>query len=211
MKPTLLLLPGTLCDARIFRHQCRALRDVADLRALDYAGLDRSGVWLDRLLGELPEQFSIAGFSLGGLWALELLRRAPQRVQPGPPVGVPAAAAPASGVSGSARVRRPWRAAPSRRTFTTRVSASAMGRWCGPWPMPRRVTWHALSSRGLPHARIVCRPCTALAARCCSSAANTTACALPLGSAKCSRPNRLRAGWNCPALGTLYRSKHPGA
>ena len=81
MKPTLLLLPGTLCDSRIFRHQCRALRDVADLRALDYAGLDRSGVWLDRLLGELPEQFSIAGFSLGGLWALELLRRAPQRVQ----------------------------------------------------------------------------------------------------------------------------------
>lgn len=81
MKPTLLLLPGTLCDARIFRHQCRVLRDVADLRALDYAGLDRSGAWLDRLLGELPEHFSIAGFSLGGLWALELLRRAPQRVQ----------------------------------------------------------------------------------------------------------------------------------
>ena len=81
MKPTLLLLPGTLCDARIFRHQCRTLRDVADLRALDYARLDRSGAWLDRLLGELPEQFSVAGFSLGGLWALELLRRAPQRVQ----------------------------------------------------------------------------------------------------------------------------------
>jgi pimeloyl-ACP methyl ester carboxylesterase len=81
MKPTLLLLPGTLCDSRIFRHQCRSLRDLADLRALDYAGLDRSGAWLDRLLGELPEQFSIAGFSLGGLWALELLRRAPQRVQ----------------------------------------------------------------------------------------------------------------------------------
>ena len=81
MKPTLLLLPGTLCDARIFRHQCRTLRDVADLRALDYARLDRSGAWLDRLLGELPKQFSIAGFSLGGLWALELLRRAPQRVQ----------------------------------------------------------------------------------------------------------------------------------
>jgi len=81
MKPTLLLLPGTLCDSRIFRHQCRALRDVADLRALDYAGLDRSGAWLDRLLDDLPEQFSIAGFSLGGLWALELLRRAPQRVR----------------------------------------------------------------------------------------------------------------------------------
>ena len=51
MKPTLLLLPGTLCDARIFRHQCRALRDLADLRALDYAGLDRAGAWLKVFAG----------------------------------------------------------------------------------------------------------------------------------------------------------------
>ena len=80
-RPTLVMLPGTLCDARIFQHQRRALRDVADVRALDYQGLDRAGAWLDRLLDQLPDRFSLAGFSLGGLWALELLRRAPQRVQ----------------------------------------------------------------------------------------------------------------------------------
>ena len=35
-RPTLVMLPGTLCDARIFQHQRRTLRDVADIRALDY-------------------------------------------------------------------------------------------------------------------------------------------------------------------------------
>jgi len=80
-RPTLVLLPGTLCDARIFQHQRRALRDLVDVRALNYQGLDRTGAWLDRLLDQLPERFSLAGFSLGGLWALELLRRAPLRVQ----------------------------------------------------------------------------------------------------------------------------------
>ena len=29
----------------------------------------------------LPQNFSMVGFSLGGLWALELLRRAPQRIE----------------------------------------------------------------------------------------------------------------------------------
>jgi len=80
-RPTLVMLPGTLCDARIFQHQRRALRDVADVRALNYQALDRTGAWLDRLLDQLPEHFSLAGFSLGGLWAMELLRRAPLRVQ----------------------------------------------------------------------------------------------------------------------------------
>lgn len=33
--PTLVMLPGTLCDARIFHRQKRALRGVAAVRALD--------------------------------------------------------------------------------------------------------------------------------------------------------------------------------
>ena len=43
--PTLVMLPGTLCDARIFRRQKRALRGVAHVRALDYRGLDRLDTW----------------------------------------------------------------------------------------------------------------------------------------------------------------------
>lgn len=109
MKPTLLLLPGTLCDARVFQRQCRALRDVADLRPVDYAQLDPSGVWLDRLLGALPERFSVAGFSLGGLWALELLRRAPQRIERLALIASNARAATAGARRRSASQWRLWR------------------------------------------------------------------------------------------------------
>ncbi len=75
------MLPGTLCDARIFRRQKRALRGAADVRVLDYRGLDRLDAWVPDVLRDLPQRFSVAGFSLGGLWALELLRLAPERVE----------------------------------------------------------------------------------------------------------------------------------
>jgi pimeloyl-ACP methyl ester carboxylesterase len=81
MKPALVLLPGTLCDARIFAHQRRALRDLAHVHALDYRQLRQVADWPAQLLQRLPERFSIAGFSLGGLWALELMRQAPERIE----------------------------------------------------------------------------------------------------------------------------------
>ena len=79
--PTLVMIPGTLCDARVFQCQKLALRGVADVLVVDYAGLTDMDQWASRLLRRLPSRFSLAGFSLGGLWALELLRQAPDRVQ----------------------------------------------------------------------------------------------------------------------------------
>lgn len=75
------MIPGTLCDGRIFERQKRALRGVADVRLIDYRRLKPAGAWLKQLLKTLPEKFSVAGFSLGGIWALELLRLAPDRVE----------------------------------------------------------------------------------------------------------------------------------
>lgn len=79
--PTLVMIPGTLCDARVFRRQKRALRGIADVRVMDYRALADIDQWAHQLLRSLPPRFSIAGFSLGGLWALELLRLAPQRIE----------------------------------------------------------------------------------------------------------------------------------
>lgn len=79
--PTLIMIPGTLCDARIFRRQKRMLRGLAQVYVIDYRDLGRIEGWAQRLLKYLPPRFSVAGFSLGGLWALELLRLAPQRVE----------------------------------------------------------------------------------------------------------------------------------
>lgn len=80
--PWLVLIPGTLCDRRLFAAQARALRGRARVRCVDLHGLDADvGAWAERLLQRLPPRFSLAGFSLGGLLALELLRRAPERIE----------------------------------------------------------------------------------------------------------------------------------
>ncbi len=81
-KPTLLLLPGLLEDAEAFTHQIEALRDgfnviVADLtRAETIAGLAKQA------LEQAPAgSRSLAGHSMGGYVALEVMRQAPDRVQ----------------------------------------------------------------------------------------------------------------------------------
>jgi pimeloyl-ACP methyl ester carboxylesterase len=79
--PTVLMLAGTLCDARIFARQKRALRGLADVQLINYNNLESVANWADRLLARLPERFSVVGFSLGGLIALELLRKAPHRME----------------------------------------------------------------------------------------------------------------------------------
>lgn len=80
--PWLVLIPGTLCDRRLFAAQARALRGRARVWCVDLHGLEMEvGAWAERLLQRLPPRFSLAGFSLGGLLALELLRRAPERVE----------------------------------------------------------------------------------------------------------------------------------
>ena len=108
-KPCLLMIPGTLCDQRVFALQARRLRKTADIRFLDLTRLRPNAGWLDKLLNSLPAQFSIAGFSLGGLLGLELLRRAPERV-----TGLALIASNAEGASRmskrrSAVMRRQWR------------------------------------------------------------------------------------------------------
>ena len=106
--PTLVMLPGTLCDHRVFRAQRRALRGIADVRVLDYRALSHAEQWVPRLLQDLPPRFSVAGFSLGGLWALELLRRAPQRIERIAMIASNAQPASAPGRRKSAWLRKMW-------------------------------------------------------------------------------------------------------
>ena len=107
--PTLVLIPGTLCDARVFKRQKQALRGVANVLILDYYGLRNLGQWATQLLKNLPARFSVAGFSLGGLWALELLRLAPERVQRIAMIASNAQAASPGGQRKSAWLWKMWR------------------------------------------------------------------------------------------------------
>lgn len=111
--PCLVMIPGTLCDCRIFARQKRALRGVADVRMVDYNDLSPSRPsrdWAGSLLARLPPRFSVLGFSLGGLWALELLRQAPQRVERIAMVASNAHGASVAGRRKSAWLWRMWRA-----------------------------------------------------------------------------------------------------
>lgn len=77
----LVLLPGLLCDAALWRHQADTLAAIADVRIADLTGSDRIGELARAVLAAAPETFSLAGLSMGGYVAFEILRQAPDRVR----------------------------------------------------------------------------------------------------------------------------------
>ena len=77
----MVLLPGTLCDAALWAHQRAALADHADVQVGDLTRSTSVGSVADDVLRDAPETFSLAGFSLGVIIALEIMRRAPERVE----------------------------------------------------------------------------------------------------------------------------------
>lgn len=76
----LLLLPGLLCDERLWRDPAAALADVAPVRQADLTCDDSVAGMAARVLAEAPPVFALAGLSMGGYVAFEILRQAPQRV-----------------------------------------------------------------------------------------------------------------------------------
>jgi len=77
---TLVLVPGTLCDVRLWLRQIAALAGVANVRVASVTEDDSIEAMARRLLEQSPESFSLAGLSLGGIVAMEVARLAPERV-----------------------------------------------------------------------------------------------------------------------------------
>lgn len=75
------LLPGLLCDAALWRHQAETLADIARVQVADLTGSERIGALAHAVLADAPESFSLAGLSMGGYVAFEILRQAPDRVR----------------------------------------------------------------------------------------------------------------------------------
>jgi len=73
-------LPGMMCDARLFAPQLADLsRDMA-VTVAPITGGDRIEEIASGLLDVLPQRFALAGLSMGGIVAMDILRRAPDRV-----------------------------------------------------------------------------------------------------------------------------------
>lgn len=80
MRP-LVLLPGMMCDARVWSPQIAAL---SGSRALHLAALsehDNVEALATTILANAPVRFALAGISLGGAVALEMVRQSPFRVE----------------------------------------------------------------------------------------------------------------------------------
>lgn len=80
-KTRLLLLPGMLCDRNLFTHQIENLSEVANVSVENITKHDSIRDTARQVLEEAPESFALAGLSLGGIIAFEVLRQAPERVE----------------------------------------------------------------------------------------------------------------------------------
>lgn len=80
MRETVILLPGLLCDQRLYADQLPALATFAEVRIPDLTQDDSLDAMADRVLAEAPERFALAGLSMGGYVALEIMRRVGPRV-----------------------------------------------------------------------------------------------------------------------------------
>ncbi len=80
MVEPLVLLPGFMCDARLFGAQILYLSNRRAVTVAPVSAGDRIEEIASGLLDQLPHRFALGGLSLGGVVALEIIRRAPQRV-----------------------------------------------------------------------------------------------------------------------------------
>ncbi|WP_436397828.1 alpha/beta fold hydrolase [Roseobacter sp. S98] len=80
MAEPLVLLPGMMCDARLFGPQIAELSAEIPVMVAPITGGERIEEIASSLLDQLPQRFALAGLSMGGIVAMELLRRAPDRI-----------------------------------------------------------------------------------------------------------------------------------
>ncbi|MEP6832534.1 MAG: alpha/beta fold hydrolase [Gemmatimonas sp.] len=76
----LLLLPGLLCDEWLWHAQVKALDDIAEPMVADLTQDDTIAGMAKRALDWAPPVFALAGLSMGGYVAFEIMRQAPHRV-----------------------------------------------------------------------------------------------------------------------------------
>lgn len=76
----LALVPGLLLDAALWRAQIADLSDIADCRVPDLTSQDGIPAMARAVLDMMPERFALAGLSMGGYVAFEMIRQAPHRI-----------------------------------------------------------------------------------------------------------------------------------
>lgn len=76
----LVLIPGMMCDARMWAGLPSALRPREIVHALPIGGATMADI-AAAILKDAPPRFALAGLSMGGIVAMEILAQAPERVE----------------------------------------------------------------------------------------------------------------------------------
>src|SRR5690242_9544485 len=74
--PHLILVPGLMCDGIVWKDQAQQFQSTI----ADHGSLNSLGSMADAILDRAPSRFALAGHSMGGRVALEVFRRAPERI-----------------------------------------------------------------------------------------------------------------------------------
>lgn len=75
----LLLLPGTLCDERVFAALLQRLPEIETRVIVTHATSVQQAA--ESVLSQAPDRFAVLGFSLGGMVALQIAAQAPERIR----------------------------------------------------------------------------------------------------------------------------------
>ncbi|MDO9059336.1 MAG: alpha/beta hydrolase [Bradyrhizobium sp.] len=76
----ILLVPGLACSPRIFAPVVPALWRFGPATVANHIRDDNMGAIARKILAEAPPRFALAGHSMGGYIAFEIMRQAPERV-----------------------------------------------------------------------------------------------------------------------------------
>jgi pimeloyl-ACP methyl ester carboxylesterase len=80
-KPNLLLVPGLLCDRRLWQAQVDGLKHAGECTVADVSQAGTIAGMASAAIAKMPPgPFALAGLSMGGYVALEIQRQAPSRV-----------------------------------------------------------------------------------------------------------------------------------
>ena len=74
------LIPGLNCSARLYAEQIPVLWRFGPVTVADHRRDDTMAAIARRILAAAPPRFALAGLSMGGYIAFEIMRQAPQRV-----------------------------------------------------------------------------------------------------------------------------------
>ena len=80
MTEPVILLPGMMCDARLFAPQIAALSAIRPVMVAPLADGDTVAAMAAAILQYAPPRFALAGLSMGGIVAMEVIRQAPSRI-----------------------------------------------------------------------------------------------------------------------------------